>query len=234
MKLQTLFPLVLAGSLVCFSAAGTTTAPMLKNDKDKLSYSMGFMTGQTFKAHHVDIDPRFFALGFDDAIQDNKSLLTQKEMQTMIQNFQKQSQAEAAEKIKKMAEDNLTAGKKFLAANKKASGVVTLPSGLQYKILKVGTGPKPKSTDTVEVNYEGKLLNGKIFDSSYERGQPAIFAVNQVIKGWQDALVMMPVGSEWQLFIPADQAYGDANIPNIGPNQVLMFKVTLLGIKNQK
>src|SRR3990167_3163725 len=212
---------VLFASLTSLSAFAAL--PTLENDRDKLSYSMGFMTGKAFKSHNIDMDPRFFSLGLDDAVRGNKALLTEKEMQGIIQNFQKHSQAEALAKFKKMAADNVTVGQKFLTENAKKPGVKTLPSGLQYKVLQAGTGPKPKDTDTVEVNYEGKLINGNVFDSSYKRGQPATFAVNQVVKGWQTALVMMPVGSEWELFIPAELAYGDADIPNIGPNQVLIF-----------
>lgn len=215
------------------ATAPTTTEPTLNSDRDKLSYSMGAMTGKTFKAHNIDVDPRFFALGFDDALRGNKTLLSEQEMQQIIQNFQKQSQSQALSKQKEISADNLKKGQAFLQQNSKQPGVITLPSGLQYKVIKKGTGPKPTASDTVVVNYEGRLIDGKVFDSSYQRGQPASFPVNQVVKGWQDALVMMPVGSEWELYLPPDLAYGDADIPNIGPNQVLIFKINLISIKNQ-
>lgn len=134
--------------------------------------------------------------------------------------------------VKSIAEKNLQAGQEFLAKNKKLPGVITLADGLQYKIDKVGTGPKPTASDTVVVHYSGKLPNGKEFDSSYKRGEPATFPVNAVIPGWTEALQLMPVGSKWELFIPANLSYGTQSIPpDIGPNQVLTFTVELLDIK---
>jgi FKBP-type peptidyl-prolyl cis-trans isomerase FklB len=132
-------------------------------------------------------------------------------------------------------EPNKKAGDAFLAANKTKEGVVTLPSGLQYKILKEGTGPKPTPADSVVCNYRGTLIDGKEFDSSYKRGQPATFPVGQVIKGWTEALQLMPVGSKWQLFVPADLAYGDRGAgPDIGPGATLIFEVELISIKGKE
>jgi FKBP-type peptidyl-prolyl cis-trans isomerase FklB len=136
------------------------------------------------------------------------------------------------ERMQQLGAANKTEGETFLAANKAKDGVVTLPSGLQYKILKAGAGPKPAATDTVTVNYRGTLINGTEFDSSYKRGQPATFGVTGVIKGWTEALQLMPVGSKWQLFIPADLAYGERGAgADIAPNATLIFEVELLSIK---
>lgn len=228
--------LMIAGFALGVAATGqaATTKPVLSSDREKLSYSLGVMTGKTFKTHGINIDPKYFALGFHDALNENKTLLTDEQMQQQLQNFQKQNQQQALAKFKIEASENLQKGQAFLEENKKKPGVVTLKSGLQYKIVKPGTGKKPTIHDTVMVDYEGRLINGKIFDSSYQRGQPASFPVNQVVPGWQDALVMMPVGSEWELYIPANLAYGDSDVPNIGPNQVLVFKIHLISIQNSQ
>jgi FKBP-type peptidyl-prolyl cis-trans isomerase FklB len=146
--------------------------------------------------------------------------------------LQEETRKKQAEKAQQMGAANKTEGETFLAANKNKEGVITLPSGLQYKILQAGTGPKPAATDSVVCNYRGTLINGTEFDSSYKRGQPATFPVNGVIKGWTEALQLMPVGSKWQLFVPAQLAYGDRGAgADIGPNATLIFEVELLSIQ---
>jgi len=153
-------------------------------------------------------------------------------MQSILQEFSRQLQSKQAGMAGKAAASNKVEGERYLAANKTRPGVVTLPSGLQYKVVKQGNGPKPKATDTVTVHYEGKLIDGTVFDSSLKRGEPASFPVNGVIAGWTEALQLMPVGSTWQLYIPSELAYGERPRPGgpIGPNAVLTFEVQLLKI----
>jgi FKBP-type peptidyl-prolyl cis-trans isomerase FklB len=176
----------------------------------------------------LNINQAFLLQGIKDAINSSTTAMSEKEMETTLAAFQKEMMA----KMQAIAEKNKKEGETFLAANKKKDGVITLPSGLQYKILKTGSGPKPTASQTVSCNYRGTLIDGKEFDSSYKRGEPAEFPVGQVIKGWVEALQLMPVGSKWQLFIPSDLAYG----PNgqgqiIGPNATLIFDIELLSIK---
>jgi FKBP-type peptidyl-prolyl cis-trans isomerase FklB len=183
------------------------------------------------KSQGVDIDPAILARGLKDGLAGNPQM-TDDQAQAALTSLQMEVRAKQEAKAKIEGEANKKEGDAFLAANKAKDGVVTLPSGLQYKILKEGTGPKPTATDTVECNYKGTLLNGKEFDSSYKRGTPASFPVGQVIKGWTEALQLMPVGSKWQLFVPSDLAYGQrAAGPDITPNSTLIFEVELLSIK---
>jgi FKBP-type peptidyl-prolyl cis-trans isomerase FklB len=205
----------------------------LKTPKDKASYAMGMNMGRNFKKNGVEIDPNILLRGMKDAIAGNKLLLTDKDAQDALTALQKEVQMAQQTKMAAAGAGNRKLGDEFLAANKAKDGVVALPSGLQYKILTEGTGPKPAATDTVVCNYRGTLINGTEFDSSYKRGQPATFAVGGVIKGWTEALQLMPVGSKWQLVIPADLAYGDRPPPgaNIGPGSTLIFEVELLSIQ---
>ena len=160
--------------------------------------------------------------------------MTEAEAQAVLTQLQADMRKKQEEKTQQAGEANQKEGEAFLAANKAKPGVVTLPSGLQYKILKEGTGPKPTATDSVVCNYQGTLINGTEFDSSYKRGEPATFPVNGVIKGWTEALQLMPVGSKWQLFIPPDLAYGARGAgADIGPNATLIFEVELLSIKSK-
>jgi FKBP-type peptidyl-prolyl cis-trans isomerase FklB len=205
----------------------------LKTEKDKVSYAIGMNVGANFKRQGIDVDPNLFMQGIKDATSGGKTLLTEDEERAVLTQYQGELRAKMQEEAKQAAETNKKAGEEFLAANKSKEGVVTLPSGLQYKILKEGNGPKPTASDTVECNYRGTLINGTEFDSSYKRGQPAKFPVTGVIKGWTEALQLMPVGSKWQLFIPSDLAYGERGTPGgeIGPNSTLIFEVELLGIE---
>jgi FKBP-type peptidyl-prolyl cis-trans isomerase FklB len=182
----------------------------------------------------VDLDPSIVARGLKDALAGGKTLMTQEEAQATLNQQKAEAQKKHEAKMQAAGEENRKQGVEFLAANKTKEGVVTLPSGLQYKILKAGDGPKPASTDSVVCNYRGTLINGTEFDSSYKRGQPTTFPVSGVIKGWTEALQLMPVGSKWQLFVPADLAYGDRGAGNdIGPNATLIFEVELLSIKDR-
>ncbi len=180
----------------------------------------------------VDVDPNLIFQGLKDALAGGKTLLTDDEAKAALTALQAEVNKRQQEKMEALGEANKKEGEAFFAANKTKEGVVTLPSGLQYKILQAGTGPKPTASDTVVCNYRGTLLNGTEFDSSYKRGQPATFEVGQVIHGWTEALQLMPVGSKWQLFIPSDLAYGARGAgPVIGPNATLIFEVELLSIQ---
>lgn len=193
---------------------------------------MGVNLRQSLNKQSVPFDSAIMARAFKDAISGSKTLLTDEEAQATITEMQKEMQGKMQAKMKEEGDANKKIGEDFLAANKTKEGVVTLPSGLQYKILTTGSGPKPTASDTVECNYRGTLINGTEFDSSYKRGQPASFPVSGVIKGWTEALQLMPVGSKWQLFIPSDLAYGERGAGgDIGPDSTLIFEVELLSIK---
>jgi len=190
--------------------------------------------GANFKKQNVPVDPSILARGIKDSLAGGKTLLTDEEAQGAIMAVQKDMQQKMQEKNQEAAAGNKKEGETFLAANKSKDGVVTLPSGLQYKVLTAGTGPKPTTTDSVVCNYRGTLINGTEFDSSYKRGKPATFPVTGVIKGWTEALQLMPVGSKWQLFIPSDLAYGDrAASAEIGPGSTLIFDIELLSIEDK-
>jgi FKBP-type peptidyl-prolyl cis-trans isomerase FklB len=206
--------------------------PALKSEKEKVSYIIGVNIGRNLKAQSVDVDPDLVDRGLKDALSGGKILLTDEEMKTTMTALQQELMKKHEEELKKLAEKNKTEGEAFLAANKKKEGVVTLPSGLQYKVITEGKGKSPKATDTVTVNYTGKLINGTEFDSSYKRGQPATFALNGVIAGWTEALQLMKEGSKWELYIPANLAYGEKGAGNvIGPDSTLIFEVELLSVK---
>jgi FKBP-type peptidyl-prolyl cis-trans isomerase len=203
-------------------------APLvLKTDKDKQSYAIGMNIGKSIHRDGVDVDPNILLRGMKDAIAGGKTALTDDEAKAVMTNLQTELHKQQAEKAQQ-------AGDAFLAANKTKEGVVTLPSGLQYKILTQGTGPKPAASDTVVCNYKGTLLDNTEFDSSYSRNQPLTIPVAGVIKGWTEALQLMPVGSKWQLFIPSDLAYGPQAKGPIGANSTLIFEVELLSIQEKK
>ena len=204
-----------------------------KSEKEKLSYSMGVATGTQLKRQEIDADVDMFAKGIKDVISGAPLMLSEQEVQETLMKFQKELAVKQAEKTKEASEKNKKEGEAFLAENKKKEGVKTLPSGLQYRVVKEGTGRMPKETDTVVTNYRGKLTDGTEFDSSYKRGQPATFPVKGVIKGWTEALQLMKEGSTWELFVPADLAYGERGAGSvIGPNATLIFQVELISIKD--
>jgi FKBP-type peptidyl-prolyl cis-trans isomerase FklB len=208
---------------------------VLKSQKDKLSYSLGMNIGMGLKNQSVDVDSDIFVKGIKDAISGAKPLMEEAEIRQILMAFQKEMMAKQQEMVKKLGEKNKTDGEAFLAENKKKEGVKTLPNGLQYKVIKAGTGRKPKLTDSVKVNYKGTLINGTEFDSSYRRGEPATFPVNGVIPGWTELLQLMEEGAKWQLFIPPNLAYGERGAGNqIGPNATLVFEVELISIQEKK
>jgi FKBP-type peptidyl-prolyl cis-trans isomerase len=216
---------------------------LLKTQKDKESYALGMKIGADLghQGASGEVDPALVGRGLRDALAGSKTLLTEDEQRAALMQLRTavQQKMEAQQKVDEAKAHqqglaNRKEGETFLAANKAKDGVVTLPSGLQYKIMTAGNGPKPTASDTVVCNYRGTLLNGKEFDSSYKRGEPASFPVDHVIKGWTEALQLMPVGSKWQLFIPTDMAYGDDPPPGIDPGDTLIFEVELLSIADQK
>lgn len=209
--------------------------PPLTTDKQKQSYALGMNIGRGLTRQQVDVDPVVLARGLRDTLAGAKPLLTDDQAQAALTQLQTMVKTKEEAAAQKAGEENMKEGQDFLAANKTKDGVVTLPSGLQYKILTPGTGPKPAATDTVVCNYRGTFIDGTEFDSSYKRNQPATFPVNGVIKGWTEALQLMPVGSKWQLFIPSDLAYGSRGAGGvIGPNKTLVFEVELLSIQPKK
>jgi FKBP-type peptidyl-prolyl cis-trans isomerase len=222
-------------------AKTTTTAKSaapLSTRKDKFSYALGMNIGSglgaNLKKQSVEVDWNLVAQGMKDAAAGSKTRLTDEEAKAVLTEVQNEVRKEQQEKTQEAAAKNKTEGDAFLAGNKKKDGIVTLPSGLQYKIMTEGKGPKPAATDTVVCNYRGTLINGTEFDSSYKRGEPATFPVGGVIKGWTEALQLMPVGSKWQLFIPSDLAYGERGAgADIGPNATLIFEVELISIKSK-
>lgn len=196
---------------------------------------MGMNLGTGLRKQSVDIDPAILARGLKDAFSNGKTLMTEDEARAVLVQLQNDMRKKQQEMAQQLGEANKKEGAAFLEANKTKEGVVTLPSGLQYKVLQAGDGPKPTPADTVVCNYRGTLLDNTEFDSSYKRGQPATFPVTGVIKGWTEALQLMPVGSKWQLFVPAELAYGDRGKGGqIGPNATLIFEVELLSIQNKE
>ena len=212
--------------------ASAQDAPALKTEKDKLSYALGMDLGTQFKARSVDIDVDVFARALKEALAGGKTLMTDADAKTIIAELQKAMLVKQAAEAKVVGEKNMKEGDAYLAANKAKEGVVALPSGIQYKVLTAGTGKKPAVDDTVVCQYRGTLIDGKEYDSSYKRGQPATFAVKGVIKGWTEVLQLMPVGSKWQVVIPPALAYGERGAgTDIGPNATLIFEIELVAIK---
>jgi FKBP-type peptidyl-prolyl cis-trans isomerase len=214
------------------AGARTTTPLMLKTDKDKESYALGMNVGKSLKKDGVDIDPKIVARGIADTLAGGKTVLTDEEARAALVTLQGDVRKRQTAELEVLGRANKQEGDAFLAANKAQQGVITLPDGLQYKILREGDGPKPTAADSVVCNYRGTLLNNKEFDSSYKRGQPATFPVSGVIKGWTEALELMPVGSKWQIVVPPELAYGARGAgADIGPNSTLVFEIELLSIQ---
>ena len=213
--------------LTTIAAVAQDTAPALTATKDKFSYALGMSFGENFRKQGLDVDPALFAKAFADAFSAGKTAMSEQDMQaelgTAAQEFRK--------KLAETAELKQKEGDKFLAENKSKEGVVALPSGLQYKILKQGTGKKPTLDDTVVCNYKGTLINGTVFDASDKHGGPATFPVKCLIAGWTEALQLMPAGSKWELFVPSNLAYGPQGPVDIGPNATLIFEVEPVSIQ---
>ncbi len=203
----------------------------LETREQKLSYVFGQNVGSQLKAQDVPIDTEVFAQGVDDALSGADSKMSDEEIMSLLQSYQKEQMAEREAMMEEAAKKNKAEGEKFLAENADKEGVNVLDSGLQYKVLEAGEGPSPGPEDQVRVHYRGTLLDGSQFDSSYERGEPATFGVNQVIPGWTEALQLMKEGAKWKLFVPPSLAYGSGGTGGmIGPEQTLIFEVELLKV----
>lgn len=203
---------------------------VLKSQREKLSYTIGVYSGNGLKAQSLDINPDIMIEGIKASLSGEKMLLTDQEMRDVMATFQKEMTAKQIEKRTAMAEKNKKAEEAFLAENKAKEGVKTLPSGLQYKVIREGAGKSPKATDGVVAHYRGTRIDGTEFDSSYQRNEPATFRLDQVIKGWTEALTLMKEGAQWQIFIPANLAYGENGAGPVEPNSTLIFDVELIKI----
>ena len=208
--------------------------PDLKDPKQKTSYCLGADIATNLKRQGLELDAKAMAAGLADGYT-GKTVLTESEIRDTLTALRQEMMGKMEAKQKVDGEKNVTEGQDFLAGNGKKEGVKTTSSGLQYKVMKAGSGKTPKATDTVKVHYHGTLINGTVFDSSVQRGEPATFPVNGVIAGWTEALQLMKEGDKWQLFIPSKLAYGErAAGPNIGPNSTLIFEVELLSVEQGK
>jgi FKBP-type peptidyl-prolyl cis-trans isomerase FklB len=226
----------LIGLLVTFALATQVLAqgdPELKDRKDKISYSVGVEIGTTLKKQGIDVSADLLTRGIRDALSEAKTLMTEEEMVNTLTDFRKEFMAKKEELNRQLAEKNKKEEEAFLAENQKKEGVKTLPSGLQYKVIKPGTGRTPKAEDMVTVQYRGTLIGGKEFDSSYSRGKPATFLVNRVIPGWTEVLQLMQEGAKWEVVIPSQLAYGEHGAgTDIGPNSALIFEIELISVQN--
>jgi FKBP-type peptidyl-prolyl cis-trans isomerase FklB len=230
MKLLT----VLLGIFLIVNPGFAEDDAVLKTEKDKLSYAIGMNIGNNLKRQSLELNPEIVSQGIWDSLTDGKTLMTEQEYRDTMTAFEQKMKLKQVAQIKELSEKNKQEGEAFLAENRKKDAVITLPSGLQYKVIKKGSGKTPKATDTVTVNYMGSLINGTEFDSSYRRGQPASFKVNGVIRGWTEALQLMQEGAKWQLYIPSDLAYGERGAGrDIGPYSTLIFEVELISIEDQ-
>lgn len=198
---------------------------------EKVGYSLGFMMAEGNKEAVQDLDLDTFEQGFRDGYEGNDSALTQEQMEEVLLAYQKEQEEKFVADMQATAEDNRAKGEAFLAENATKEGVQVTDSGLQYKVLTEGTGQSPAATDVVEVDYEGKLIDGTVFDSSYERGEPVEFPLNQVIAGWTEGVQLMKEGGKYEFYIPSDLAYGEAGNQGIDPNSTLIFTVELLEVK---
>ena len=202
----------------------------LPEEMDKVSYSFGMSVANSFKPV-PDFRTNAFLAGFFDVLHDNKTVLTETERDDILKKFDQFMQVRRNNELSAKADQNKTDGENFLAANTKTDGIITLPSGLQYKVVTTGTGPMPKASDTVTIHYRGTFVDGHEFDSSYRRKIPNTVPLTQVIKGWAEALQLMPVGSKWQVFVPSELGYGrNNNIKEIPPNSTLIYEIELLSI----
>ncbi|WP_028387524.1 FKBP-type peptidyl-prolyl cis-trans isomerase [Legionella fairfieldensis] len=235
MRLVAAAVMSLAMSTTIAATDAATVAPSatsLNSDMDKLSYSIGADLGKNFKKQGIDISPAAMAKGLQDGMNGSQLLLTEDQMKDVLNKFQKDLMMKRTAEFNKKSEENKTKGEAFLNANKTKEGVVSLPSGLQYKIIEKGEGAKPAKEDTVTVEYTGRLIDGQVFDSTDKTGKPATFKVSQVIPGWTEALQLMPAGSTWEVYVPSALAYGPRSVGGpIGPNETLIFKIHLISVK---
>lgn len=222
---------ILVGALLAAHATAAE-APALKTDKEKQGYAVGVDLARNLKRQGVVAEADALARGLQDELSGASLLMNEDDLQASLNAFQAEVKQRRARPVNDLAIDNRKKGEAFLSENKTKEGVVTLPSGLQYKVLKEGSGRKPTESDIIAVNYRGSLIDGTVFDNSYGRPQPASLKLSGVIPGWGEALKLMPVGSKWQLFVPSDLAYGEQGVRRkIGPNETLIFEIDLIAIK---
>jgi FKBP-type peptidyl-prolyl cis-trans isomerase FklB len=222
-------------AVLALGACKTEEDPQLKDENDRVNYSLGHQIGGDFKRQGVEVRPKLVVKGIEDALSGSEPLMTLEEMKQTLMDLRKRIVTAQREERQQAAQDNLAEGKAFLEENAKKEGIKTLDSGLQYKVIQEGTGATPGATDTVVVHYRGTLIDGTEFDSSHSRGNPATFRADRVIRGWTEALQMMKEGAKWQLFIPPDLAYGQRGAgAKIGPNSTLIFEVELISIGEGK
>lgn len=216
------------------AAALTLTPPLIlaapETDEERLSYSLGVAYGQSIAQDFIDLDVDAFAEAVRDVIEGNDLAMSNDEMAKALSRFQEEAMAARQDDTQELAELNLAEGAAFLEENAEREGIEVTESGLQYEVLEAGDGPSPDAASTVEVHYEGSLVDGTVFDSSYDRGEPLTLRVNQVIEGWREALQLMQVGATWKLYIPAELGYGAQGQGPIGPNETLIFEVELLDV----
>jgi FKBP-type peptidyl-prolyl cis-trans isomerase FklB len=217
-------------ALVAGSAFAADNAVAI--DKEKVSYALGYVTGVNFKRDNIDVDQTKLMAGLETALSGKKATMSDQEIQSTLMAFEKQLVERKKSEFETLGKKNAEEGVTFLKENAKKSGVVTLPNGLQYKVVEEGKGAMPKASDTVSVEYEGTFINGEVFDSSYKRGKPVSFQVQNVIPAWSQALQLMKAGSTWMVYAPADLAYGKTGIFNgpIGPQKTLVFKIHLISV----
>ena len=227
-----IFIVLLMIAISCTSSEKVVETPQLTDYMDTVSYSVGVDIGKSFRVQEMDINPDVMARGLSDAFSDKETALTDEETQSTLIKFRQEFQEKQREIAQRKAQETAIAEEAYLAESASKEGVVSLPSGLQYKVITPGDGPSPLTTDKVKVHYKGSLADGTIFDSSYDRGQPTSFTVSGVIKGWTEALLLMQVGSKWELTIPSKLGYGARGSGGkIPPNSTLLFEVELLGIE---
>ena len=227
-----IFIVLLMIAISCTSSEKVVETPQLTDYMDTVSYSVGVDIGKSFRLQEMDINPEVMARGLSDAFSDKETALTDEETQSTLIKFRQEFQEKQREIAQRKAQEAAVAEEAYLAESASKEGVVSLPSGLQYKVITPGDGPSPLTTDKVKVHYKGSLADGTIFDSSYDRGQPTSFTVSGVIKGWTEALLLMQVGSKWELTIPSKLGYGARGSGGkIPPNSTLLFEVELLGIE---
>jgi len=219
--------ILLSNFILLIFTTTTVISAEISTEKQKLSYAMGIYFSQRIVNQNIDMDVDAFIQAITDSLNKSELKLSQAEIQNALTTYQQQLGA----KRNASAEGNKASSLKFLEDNKKKDGVVVLDSGLQYKVINQGDGAKPDKNSTVKVHYHGTLIDGKVFDSSYDRGQPITLSLNQVIKGWQEALPLMNVGSKWQIYVPAELAYGERGAgSSIGANETLIFDIELLAV----
>ena len=225
------FALLMVGGIsACTTSPDQVSVTASSDESTKVGYSFGYTLGQTNRELIGDINVDAFVTGFREAFDEADSQLTTEEMQTTLEAYQQKKENEFLEDLKTKAATNLTTGEEFLTQNATKDGIMTTESGLQYEVLEAGAGTSPTASDSVKVDYEGRLIDGTVFDSSIERGQPAVFGVSQVIAGWTEGLQLMKPGAKYRFFIPADLAYGETGNQSIEPNSVLIFDVTLMEV----